>query len=180
MSTIHEALETYLALRRELGTQMRGPATRLRRFVEFLDHEKASVITSELALRWSTAPANASSATWAQRLGDVRRFASWLSATDPRTEVPPQGLLPERYPRRPPYIYSDEEIACIVREAARLPSPRGLRASSYATLFGLLAATGLRIGEALALDRDDVDLRNGILRVRCAKFGKSRMPLPAP
>lgn len=174
MSTIHEALETYLALRRELGSAMRGPAARLRRFVEFLDHERASVITIELALRWATAPADAASATWAQRLGDVRRFAAWLSATDSRTEIPPRGLLPERYRRRPPYIYSDQEVARIVREAARLPSPLGLRAYTYATLFGLLAATGLRIGEALSLDRDDVDLRSGILRVRCAKFGKSR------
>ncbi len=174
MSTIHEALETYLAVRRELGSQMRGPEARLRRFVEFLDGEKASGITTELALRWATAPAEATSATWAQRLGDVRRFATWLSATDSQTEIPPQGLLPERYSRRPPYIYSDEELARIVHEAARLPSPRGLRAWSYATLFGMLAATGLRIGEALALDRDDVDLQAGILRVRSAKFGKSR------
>lgn len=174
MSTIHDALETYLALRRELGSQMRGPAAHLRRFVEFLDRERASVITIELALRWATAPADATSATWAQRLGDVRRFAAWLSATDSRTEVPPQGLVSERYQRRPPYIYTDEEVARVVREAARLPSPLGLRAYTYATLFGLLAATGLRIGEALTLDRDDVDLRAGILRVRYAKFGKSR------
>lgn len=174
MSTIHEALETYLALRHELGSEMRGPAARLRRFVEFLDREKANVVTIELALRWATAPANAASATWAQRLGDVRRFAAWLSATDSRTEVPPKALLPQRYQRPPPYIYSDEEVARIVREAARLPSPMGLRAQTYATLFGLLAATGLRIGEALTFDRDDVDLRAGILRVRRAKFAKSR------
>jgi len=174
MSTIHDALETYLALRRELGSEMRGPAARLRHFVEFLDNEKARVITVELALKWATAPINAASATWAQRLGDVRRFAIWLNSTDSRTEIPPRGLLPERYRRRPPYIYSDEEIENIVREAARLASPMGLRAASYETLFGLLAATGLRIGEALSLDRDDVDLRDGVLRVRAAKFGKSR------
>lgn len=174
MSTLHDALETYLALRRELGSQMRGPAAHLRRFVEFLDREGASVITVELALRWATAPADATTATWAQRLGDVRRFAAWLSATDPCTEVPPQGLVPERYQRRQPYIYSDKELARIVRTAARLASPSGLRALSYATLFGLLPATGLRIGEALALDRDDVDLRSGILTIRCAKFGKAR------
>ncbi len=174
MSTIHDALEIYLALRRELGSQMTGPAARLRQFVKFLDGERMSVITTELALRWAMAPADAASSTWAQRLGDVRRFAAWLSATDSQTEVPPLGLLPERYQRRPPYIYSDGEVARIVREAARLPSLMGLRASSYATLFGLLAATGLRISEAVALDRDDVDLQAGILRIRCAKFGKSR------
>jgi integrase len=174
MSTIAEALETYLALRRGLGSELRGPGAHLRRFVEFLDREGAVVVTTALALRWATAPADATPATWAGRLGDVRRFASWLSATDPRTEVPPQGLLAGRYQRRPPYLYSDAEVARIVRGAARLPSTLGMRAQTYATLFGLLAATGLRIGEALSLDRDDVDLRTGVLAVRRAKFGKSR------
>lgn len=107
MSPLQDVLATYLALRRGLGADMRGPQAHLRRFVEFLDHQRATVITTELALRWATAPAAATTATWAQRLGDVRRFAAWLSASDPRTEIPPQGLLPERYQRRPPYIYSD-------------------------------------------------------------------------
>ncbi len=174
MSQIHDALETYLALRRGLGSEMRGPGAHLRRFVEFLHREGTTVITTELALRWATAPAGATSATWAQRLGDVRRFAAWLSATDPLVEVPAQGLLPERYRRRPPYIYSDGEIERIVRQARRLSSPLRLRAHTYATLFGLLAATGLRISEALTLDRNDVDLRTGVLSVRRTKFGKSR------
>ena len=174
MSALHAALDTYLALRRGLGAELLRPGAYLRRFVEFLDREGASVVTTELAVRWATAPARATPATWASRLDDVRRFTLWLSATDPRTEVPPPGLLPHRYRRRPPYIYSDEEVERIVREAARLPSPVGLRAYSYGTLFGLLAATGLRLGEALALDRDDVDLRAGVLAVRRAKCGKSR------
>jgi integrase len=174
MSTLHDALEEYLALRRGLGAEMRDAGARLRRFVEFFEHEGASVVTTELALRWATAPADATSASWAQRLGDVRRFAAWLSATDSRVEVPPRGLLPERYRRHPPYIYSDEEIVRIVGQAAKLPSPSGLRARTYATLFGLLAATGLRLGEALSLDRDDVDLKAGVIAVRRAKFGKSR------
>jgi integrase/recombinase XerD len=88
--------------------------------------------------------------------------------------VPPPGLLPDRYRRRPPYIYRDQEVARLVRAAARLPSSGGLRAHTYTTLFGLLAATGLRLSEALALDRDDVDLRAGVLAVRRTKFGKSR------
>ena len=174
MTALQKALQDYLALRRGLGTQLRGPEFHLRRFVEFLDREGAEMITTEIALRWATAPGRASPATRAQRLGDVRRFAAWLSATDPRTEVPPQDLLPHRYRRKPPYIYSDEEIERVVREAARLASPAGLRAHTYATLFGLLSATGLRLGEALALDRDDIDLRSGVLAVRRAKFGKSR------
>ena len=174
MSPVREALEAYLALRRGLGSELRRPGAHLLRFVEFLDREGALVVTTELALRWATTPAAATPATWARRLGDVRRFAAWLSATDPRTEVPPQALLPDRYRRRPPYIYSDEEIERIVRAAARLPSPSGLRAPTYATLFGLLATSGLRLSEALALDRDDVDLDAGILAVRRTKFGKSR------
>lgn len=174
MRALQDALEAYLALRRGLGTELLRPARYLRRFVDFLDREGATVITTELALRWATAPANATPATRASRLDDVRRFASWLSATDPRTEVPPRGLLPDRYRRRPPYVYSDEEIERIMREAVRLDSPLGLRAQTYATLFGLLAATGLRVSEALSLDRDDVDLHAGVLAVRRSKFGKSR------
>lgn len=173
MNTLRDELETYLALRRGLGTELRDAGARLHHFVEFLERAGVGVITAELALRWATAPAGAP-ATWAQRLADVRRFAAWLSATDPRTEVPPPGLLPERYRRRPPYIYTDEEVARIVHEATQLPSPLGLRGHTYGTLFGLLAATGLRLGEALTLDRDDVDLRAGVLAVRRAKFGKSR------
>jgi integrase len=174
MSTLRQALETYLALRRGLGSELRRPGALLHRFVEFLDREGAAVVTTKLALRWAKSPADATPATWAQRLDDVRRFAAWLSATDPRTEIPPRGLLPDRYRRRPPYIYSDEEVERIVREGARLPSSLGLRAHTYSTLFGLLAATGLRLGEALSLDRDDVDLRAGVLAIRRAKFGKSR------
>jgi len=174
MSALRDALDTYLALRRGLGTELLRPARLLRRFVEFLDGEGAAVVTTELALRWATAPANATPATRASRLDDVRRFASWLSATEPRTEVPPRGLLPDRYRRRPPYVYSDEEIERIVRAAAQLRSASGLRAQTYATLFGLLAATGLRLSEALTLDRDDVDLHAGVLAVRRTKFGKSR------
>ncbi len=174
-TSLGEALDTYLALRRRLGTRLREPALYLRRFVAYLQQQGAAVITTELALRWATAPAHASPATWAQRLGDVRRFAAWLSATDPRTEVPPLGLLTGRYRRCPPYLYTQEEIARLVQQASCLPSPGGLRGRTYATLFGLLAATGLRVSEALALDRQDVDLVCGLLTVRHTKFGKSRI-----
>lgn len=174
MSSLMESLNAYLALRRGLGAELREPGAYLRQFVDFLDREKSTVVTTALALRWASSPAGATPATWARRLGDVRRFASWLSATDPRTEVPPLGLLPGRYRRCSPYIYSDEEVERVVLEAARLPSRSGVRAHSYAALFGLLATTGLRLGEALALNRDDVDLHTGILSIRRAKFGKSR------
>jgi integrase/recombinase XerD len=104
----------------------------------------------------------------------VRRFAAWHSAMEPRTEIPPAGLLPHRYQRKRPHIYSDEEIEKLLRKAAQLDSPRGLRAHTYTTLFGLLAVSGMRVNEALRLDRPDVDLGRGILTIRRTKFGKSR------
>jgi integrase len=104
----------------------------------------------------------------------VRRFAAWLSAFDPRTEVPPRGLIEARHRRNKPHIFTDQEIEQLMAEAAQLASPRGLRALTHVTLIGLLAATGLRPGEALALDVPEVDLENGVLAIRQTKFGKSR------
>lgn len=174
MSHLRVALDEYLALRRNLGTELTIPGLALRRFVEFLEREKAPRITRALALRWAVMPERALPSTWAARLGYVRRFAAWLSTIDPRTEVPPLKLLPYRYFRKPPYVYADAEIERLVRAAAQLPSSRGLRGLSCATLFALLAATGLRLSEAIALDDGDVDLVSGILSIRRTKFGKSR------
>jgi len=174
MTPLGKALEEYLALRRGLGSELHGPGAYLRRFVDFMNREEAAVITAELALRWATAPAGATPATWALRLGDVRRFAAWVSAMDPRTEVPSRELLRHRRQRRPPYIYTDAEVTQIVRGAAQLSSSLGLRAHTYVTLFALLAVSGLRVGEAVTLDRNDVDLQAGILAIRRTKFGKSR------
>ena len=104
----------------------------------------------------------------------VRLFAAWLSAFDPRTEIPPHGLLRAGRRRKKPHIFTDQEVEQLMAEAARLRSPKGLRALSHVTLIGLLSSTGLRPGEAHALDVPDVDLRNGVLAVRQTKFGKSR------
>lgn len=174
MKRLEQALNDYLRLRRSLGYRLREPEGLLRGFVAFLQAEGAGYITRELALRWATQPAKAQPATWAGRLGIVRRFAIWHSATEPRTEIPPVGLLPHRYRRKPPHIYSDEEIEKVLRRAQHLPSPNGLRARTYTTLFGLLVATGMRVNEALGLDQVDVDLERGILHIRRTKFGKSR------
>lgn len=174
-TTVREAMETYLALRRGLGAQLRVVGGYLHRFVEFLERQGATVVTTELALRWATSAVDATPATWARRLADVHRFAAWLSATDPRTQIPPCGLLPHRHHRHPPQLYTDDQIERLIHQAACLPSRNGLRGQTYATLFGLLAATGLRVGEAVALNRDDVDLSAGVLAVRRGKFGKSRL-----
>jgi integrase/recombinase XerD len=175
MSDLREASEQYLRLRSQLGYKLRGVAGLLRSFVAFAKREGATHVSTDLALRWAQQPPGAQPATWASRLGVVRRFAVWLSASDRRTEVPPAGLLPCRYRRKRPYLYSDAEIERLVRAASRLPSPAGLKGRTFSTIFGLLAVTGLRVSESLALDREDVDLREGVLRVRRTKFGKSRL-----
>jgi integrase/recombinase XerD len=174
MSRLDAALKEYLAIRRGLGFQLREVAGCLVNFVAFLQTEGASYITTELALRWATRPAEAQSATWAWRLSMVRRFAAWHSAMEPRTEIPAASLLPYRYQRKKPHIYSDEEIEKLLRRTAQLASPKGLRAHTYTTLFGLLAVSGMRVSEAVKLDRSDVDLDHGILTIRRTKFGKSR------
>jgi len=174
MSALRDFLVQYVALRRALGTKLQEPAMTLVHFLEFLEREGAEFITSELALRWAMEPKLVQRATWARRLGMVRRFASWLSTIDPRTEVPPRRLLAVRCRRNKPHIFTKQEIARLMDEAARLTSPTGLRALTYVTLIGLLSATGLRPGEALALDTADVDLQSGILAIRESKFGRSR------
>lgn len=175
MTSIGQAVEEYLAMRRALGFKLRLPGGMLREFASYLKHEGASHITTDLALRWAKRPVEAQPAQWANRLGVVRRFARYLSASDPHTEVPPLGLLPHRYRRKQPYIYSDAEIRDLLRAAHRLPSTTGLRAASYSTLIGLLAVTGLRISEAIGLDDQDVDWAEGVLTIRQTKFKKSRM-----
>jgi integrase/recombinase XerD len=175
MSTLREAAEQYLQLRRNLGCQLRETGRLLEDFLAFAEREGASHVTTDLALRWAQQPADVQPATWATRLQVVRRFALWLSAADRRTEVPPAGLLPGRYVRKRPYIYSDAEISDLVRTAGHLASPAGLKGRTYATIFGLLAVTGMRISEVVALDREDVDLDEAILRIRRTKFGKSRL-----
>jgi len=174
MNELRDALTKYVAVRRALGSQFRWPASALRQFVDFLDREGVAFITTKLALRWAAEPVGILRSTRAARLSIVRRFAAWLSVFETRTEIPPRGLIEACHRRNKPYIYTDPEIELLMAEAARLPSPTGLRAQTHVTLIGLLAASGLRPGEALALDIPDVDLNNGILAIRQTKFGKSR------
>ncbi len=171
---LREALEEYLKVRRMFGFKLTAGSL-LQGFVAYTENEDASYITRELAVRWSTQPKNCQPGQWAKRLSIVRSFARYVSATDPRTEIPPETLLPHRFPRKNPYLYTDEEIARLIEAAKKLPSSLGLRAATYATLFGLLAVTGMRMSEPIALDRDNVDLTRGILTVRRTKFGKSRI-----
>jgi integrase len=175
MSDLRTSLVEYLALRRKLGFKLYDTGNQLHSFVSFAEQEAASFITTDLALRWATQPADCLPAWWASRLSMVRCFARYRSASDSRTEIPPQGLLPYRYHRRPPYIYSTDEITRLIKAAQQLHSPTGLRADTYSTMFGLLAITGMRVREAISLDRKDVDLQQELLTVRKSKFGKSRL-----
>jgi len=175
MSTLRDALRKYLELRRSLGFKLQSNEYVLRSFVVFAEREGASHITTALALRWTKESPQVQPATWAGRLCTIRLFAIWLSATDRRTEVPPAGILPHRYRRQRPYIYTDVEIDKIVGAASRLHSRRGVRGRTFSTIYGLLSVTGMRLSEPLAFDREDVDLQEGILKVQESKCGKSRL-----
>ena len=172
---LSDALEEYLNVRRALGFKLQNSGGLLKRFVSYAEREGTSSITTEVALRWAMEQKKCQPAQWANRLSTVRIFARYMKALDPGTEVPSQGLLPYRFRRTQPYLYTDEEIARLIQAARKLPSPLGLRAVTYSTLFGLLAVTGMRMSEPIALDRDNVDLSPGTLTVRGAKFGKSRI-----
>jgi integrase len=175
MSALGIQLDRYLAMRRSLGYELRTEERMLRRFTTFAEHEGADVITTDLFLRWKAVFGHASRQMWARRLGVVRLFTQWLNCIDPKHEVPPKGLIPSRQLRPRPYIYSDEEIQRIVEAAGELPSINGIRALTYSTLFGLIAVTGLRIGEAISLDVVNVDLKTGIVTLRRGKLGKARL-----
>ena len=178
MSPLKTALSEYLATRRAPGFKLRAVGRRLEQFVLFAETAGTGFITTELALEWAMHSAHASAAHRARQLGIVCQFAQYCSALDARTEIPPPDLLPYRYTRRPPHLYTDAEITGLLQAARRLASPTGLRAMTYATLFGLLAVTGMRVAEPIALDRADVDLCGGSLTIRGGKFGKSRwLPL---
>ena len=176
MNALGLALDSYLAVRRALGFKLDEAEYLLRKFVEYARLQQSSIVTTALALDWATQSNNTAPITRANRLTAVRGFARYLHASDPRHEVPPAELIPYRRIRYEPYIYSDEDITALLGEAQQIPHP--LMAATYTTLFGLLTVTGMRLGEALRLDRDDVDCNNAVLFVRDSKFNKSReLPL---
>jgi integrase len=174
VTDLRRTLRQHVEVRRALGAKMREPATTLDRFVDFLQQEGAAFITTDLAVRWILRREHVQLATRARLLSMVRKFATWLSVIDPGTEVPPRQMLPARKRRPKPYIYDDEQVRLLMDQAANLSSRSGMRAWTYSALIGLLATTGLRPGEALALDVADVDLEDGVLAVRETRFGESR------
>jgi integrase/recombinase XerD len=166
-------LDDYLRLRRGLGAQLGRHGEILPQFVAYLDANAAPTVTVELAATWARQPKGIKPITVDFRIGEVRGFARYLHAIDPAHEIPPAGLLAAPRRRPAPYIYTPEEIARVLEAAGRLKSP--LRAATYRTLLGLLASTGMRCGEAFALTRGDVDLVEGVITIRRAKFDRMRL-----
>ena len=172
MSGLRDAVGEYLAIRRALGFKLVAAGHLLPDFAAYAERSGAATISTEGALAWARLPADVQPVWWSIRLTVVRGFARYLHALDERHEVPPTDLLPARWQRPTPYLYSDADLGSLLRAAGALPRP--LRAATYATLIALLAVSGMRVGEAIGLDRDDLDWSAGLLVVRGAKFGKSR------
>ena len=172
MSDLWSIVDDYLTMRRRLGYKLQREWSLLPEFADYVAREGSAVITTRLALAWAMKVSG--SRRWqARRLGMVRRLASYVRTLDPRTEVPSAELLPYRHVRSPnAYLYSDEDVLALLDAARRLTGT--LRPHTYATLLGLLATTGMRLGEAIALDRADFNEFEELLVVRHAKFAKSR------
>jgi integrase len=177
MTRLRHALADYLTMRRALGYQLARAEKLLAQFLTYLEDRGDTSLRTDTALAWATLPTGTTPSGWAsQRLSVVRGFAAHLHTLDPATEVPPPDLLRGRARRATPYLYTDEEVAALIAAAATLRTSH--RVATYQTLIGVLVVTGMRVGEAIALDRDDFDVGHGVLTVRRGKFGKSReLPL---
>ena len=173
MSELSGHVQDYLRLRRALGFKLERAGHLLPQLVTYLEAAGAATVTSDLAIAWARLPAHTQPNHWAQRLAIARGFARYLRALDPATEVPPPGVFPTRRHRPTPFLWSQRDI-CRLLESTRALRP-AVRAATYEALFGLLATCGMRVGEAVGLDRDDVDLRAGVITIRHAKFDRPRL-----
>jgi integrase len=175
MGPLKQSIQDYLVLRRSLGFKLRDAGIWLSKFADFLEGRGAIHVTTQLALEWAQQDQTVLPSTCAQRLGYVRGFARHHVASDLQTEIPPAGLLPFSPRRARPYLYSEEEIERLLSCALELAPIGGLRPWTYYCLLGVLSVTGMRVGEAIRLALDDVNLQDGLLVVRGTKFGKSRL-----
>jgi integrase/recombinase XerD len=175
MSHLNEHLDNYLTLRRQLGFKLHSEEILLRGFVRYAGTKRVPFITTRLVVSWAIQPPGIKRATRAQRLGVVRKFAQYLHSLDHRTEIPSRKLLPWRTRRQTPYFYRNGQIRRLVEAARQIDSSNEFKGVAYSTTLGFLAVTGMRINEALQLDRDDVDLKQGLVTVRRAKGNKSRL-----
>lgn len=175
MKSLRAYVDDYLRLRRALGYKLERHGRLLPQLLNYLEAAGAGTITSELAICWARQPTGAHPRHWAARLAIARGFAAYMHTIDPRTEVPPANVFAVRYRRPTPYLWSEEDIRRLLEAARTLHQP--LRAASFDALFGLLAVSGMRVGEAIALDLEDVDLERGVITIReqTAKLERARL-----
>jgi integrase/recombinase XerD len=172
VTPLRTSLADYLRVRRALGFKLKQAGELLPDFVRYLDRRGLTRVTTPVALAWSTLPRDTGPGWWRQRLVCVRGFAKYLHTLDANNEIPPLDHLPHRRARSTPYVYSDADISALLGATEIL---RGaFRVATYKTLFGLIAVTGMRVGEVIALDESDFDRRRGVLVIRKSKFDKSR------
>jgi integrase len=171
-AALRDALGDYLRMRRALGYRLVRPQKLLTQFLDHLDATEVTTVSTQATLDWSCLPIGGDINWWAYRLSVVRGFAAYLHTLDPSVQIPATDLLPSRARRASPYLYSAADIAALLTAAGSLSTP--LRRATITTLIGLLAVTGMRVGEVIALDRADLDLHLGMLVVQHGKFGKSR------
>jgi len=176
-NTMAAQMNEYISYRRNLGYKKMGTTEELLlNFAKYADSSgHKGPVTIELILRWASLPKKLSPSYYNGRIGAVKGFAKYLSAFEPQTEIPTMWMLRRGCRRQQPYIYSQQEISALLEACTQLRPINGLKPHTYATLFGLIACTGLRISEALNLSRDDVDLGNGIILIAKTKFHKSRL-----
>jgi integrase len=172
MNRIRCAIDDYLSVRRALGYKLEDHGWLLAGFASFMEEHGATTVTTQLAVAWATLPEDVLPSWWAARLRVVRGFARHLKAFDPATEVPPVGLFVGRNRRAVPYLYSAADVCALMAATASLRPP--LHAATHRMLIGLLSVTGMRLGEAIRLDRSDLDGAEGIVTIRDSKFAKSR------
>ena len=173
MSEFRRHAEDYLRLRRSLGFKLTLHGPLLAQFVDYLDAAQATSVTTELAVRFAQLPQRVQPIVWAQRLSMVRGFARYLQAVDPGTEVPPFHVFAPHYQRPTPYLWQETEMLDLMAQARKLRP--ALCALTYEALFGLLWSSGMRIGETINLQKGDVDLTDGVITVRQAKLGRTRL-----
>lgn len=173
--TFTARVEAYLDYRRRAGFTLKIEGEQLARFAHFADQlGHQGPLTVKLAEQWACASRRPNAFTAARRIEVLRPFARYCRQFDPATEIPPRGLFGPAHRRLTPHIFTDAEIRALLAACADLHPPGGLRGVCCATLFGLIASTGLRTSEAIGLQRPDVDLECGLLHIRNTKFGKSR------
>ena len=173
MSRLEEQLDDYLRLRRALGYRLEREEVWLRDLLAHIRATGSDTLTSDLAISWARLPATAQPRYWALRLGCARKFAAYLHSIDGSHQIPPTGVFPAPRHRPAPYLWTTGQIELLLNIAGQLSPP--LRGLTYQTLFGLLAVSGMRLGEAIGLHHDDVDLDKAVVTIRHAKFDRPRI-----